>query len=310
MKTIMVRGLDRPLPVLTLGTMNMSPQNSGESNALLDGYYSTGGNALDTAHVYGGGNSEKAVGSWIRSRKIRDKVTVITKGCHPKGDGMPRVNPDAIRADLAESLDRLDTDYIDLYLLHRDDPRVDAASIIGALNREVDAGNIRAFGASNWTTSRIIEANRYATGRGLRGFCLSSIHLSLAEPGEQIWPGCLNMDGEAREFFEGGLMPLLAWSAQARGFFSDKYRDGSGLPGELSRVYGAPGNLARAARARELAARTGSTANRVSLAWVLARRYPVSAVIGPRNNSQLEDSLAVLDEAPLSAETCRWLEDG
>jgi aryl-alcohol dehydrogenase-like predicted oxidoreductase len=309
MKRIPIKGLPRPLSSLTLGTMHMSPETQAESNALLDAYVAAGGDTLDTAQIYGAGKSEQAIGAWMGRMNNREKVVIITKGVHPVGGGEPRVTPEAIHSDLGGSLKRLGTKYIDLYLLHRDDPSVRVAPIIDALNEEYKAGRIRAFGASNWTTERIEEANDYALRMGLQGFCLSSIHLSLVEPREQIWPGCLHMDAAAKSYHEFHSLPLLAWSSQARGLFSKRYESGAPFSADLDRIYGTIANLGRIARARDLAREKGATANRVALAWVLARPYPVSAVIGPRNPAQLEDSLKAL-ELQLTQKEVDWLERG
>ncbi len=306
---IPVAGLPRGLPVLVLGTMHMSPDSRDASFALLDAYASAGGSALDTAHVYGGGASERTVGAWLRARGNRDSFTVITKGCHPRAGGGPRVTPEAIKTDITESLERLDAARVDLYLLHRDDPAVPVGPVIEALNREMKAGRISAFGASNWTVERVEEANRWAGKGGLAGFSLISNNLSLAEPMDQIWPGCLSADRAEREWHLRTGLPLLAWSPQARGLFSPRYEKGAPWREDLVVLYDTPANHGRLKRARELAARRGTTANRVALSWVLARDFPVSAVIGPRNPGQLADSLAALD-SPLGPTEAAWLEEG
>jgi aryl-alcohol dehydrogenase-like predicted oxidoreductase len=92
------------------------------SFGLLDDILALGGNTFDAAHVYGNGDNERTLGRWIEDRGVRDQVVIITKGAHHNQD-RPRVTPFDITADLHDSLARLRTDYIDLYLLHRDDPR-------------------------------------------------------------------------------------------------------------------------------------------------------------------------------------------
>ena len=295
MRAIEVPGLPKPLSVLVLGTMNMKPEDKESAFELLDTYSSSGGTALDTAHVYGGGLSEQALGLWMQARGNRANMVVITKGCHPLPGGPPRVTPEAIRRDIGESLLRLQTDHVDLYLLHRDDETVPVGPIIEALNGEIAGGRISAFGASNWRAERIDEANAYVVSNRLRGFSASSINMSLAEPHKQIWDGCLSMDARTLSWHAVTRLPLLAWSAQARGLFSPRYESGEPWRQELLELYDTPSNRGRLERARSLASRRGATANRVALAWVLARNFPVAAVIGPRNAAQLADSLAALE---------------
>src|SRR2546421_6894446 len=118
-----VVGIDKPISRLAQGTIMITSANLAESFALLDGVFELGCTAFDTAHVYGGGDNERTVGRWIRERGLREKIVLIGKGVHPNAD-RKRVTPWDITADLYDSLARFKTDYIDLYLLHRDDPTV------------------------------------------------------------------------------------------------------------------------------------------------------------------------------------------
>lgn len=301
--------LPRPLPAIALGTMHFSPATADADFRLMDAYIAAGGDALDTAHVYGAGQSESCIGKWLKERQNRAKITVITKGCHPKGDGKPRVTPAAIHTDLSESLSRLETDSADIWLFHRDDPAVPVGELVSALNEEMKEGRIRAFGASNWTVRRIAEANAWAKSHEMTGFCLSSVNLALVEPSRQVWDGCLSADGETREWHRKSGFPLLAWSPQARGFFNDRYAGGTPFNEELKSLYGHQAAQSRLERARAMAKQRGLTANRVALAWVLAQPFPVSAVAGPRGPEQLADSLSALDSA-LSDEEVSLLENG
>lgn len=299
----------RPLPAITLGTMHFSPATADADFALMDAYAAAGGDALDTAHVYGAGRSETCIGMWLRERGNRTKITLITKGCHPKGDGKPRVTPGSVRADLQESLSRLAVDSADIWLFHRDDERVPVGELIDALNGELKAGRIRAFGASNWTVRRIEEANRWADGHGMKGFCMSSVNMALAEPSRQVWDGCLTAGKGDRAWHGKTGFPLLAWSPQARGLFNDRYAQGTPFNDELKSLYGHKEAQERLGRARDLARQRGVTANRVALAWVLSQPFPVSAVVGPRNPGQLADSLSALDITLSPADALR-LENG
>jgi len=309
MKFIEYPALPRRLPAAVLGTMHFNPSTQGGDFALLDAYVAAGGDALDTAHVYGAGASERVIGHWLKAQGNRKSVTLVTKGCHPKGDGNPRVTPEAIREDISESLDRLLTGYADIWLFHRDDPAVPVGELVDALNTGIRNGMIHAAGASNWTIARIREANDYAAKRGLAGFCLSSVNLSLAVPQVQVWPGCLSAGKEDLEWHEKAGFPLLAWSPQARGLFNERYERGTPWSDELKRLFGYPGSFARLERARVMAREKSATSNRIALAWVLSRPFPVSAVIGPRNKEQMADSLEAMD-LRLSPREMEWLEQG
>ena len=157
-----------------------------------------------------------------------------------------------------------------------------------------------AFGVSNWTLARIDEANAYAAARGVAGISCNSPHLSLAVQNEAPWPGCLSAtDAESRAWHTRTGMPLLAWSAQAGGFFA-------GAAGELARLQSdgqprAP-RPRRAARPRQ----PGTRANAVALAWVLAQPFPTIAVIGPHSVEHLRASLEALD-VELTEQEARWL---
>src|SRR5690606_23154974 len=113
---------------------------------LLNQVFELGGNTIDTAHVYSGGNSERIIGRWMQARGNREQVVVITKGAAHSQDRR-RMTPFDIASDLFDSLARLQTDYIDLYLLHRDDPHVPVEPVIDALNEHLRAGRIHAIGA-------------------------------------------------------------------------------------------------------------------------------------------------------------------
>src|SRR5690606_6316038 len=118
---------------------------------------------------------------------LRDKVVIVGKGAHLNRDRR-RVTPWDITSDLYDSLARFQTDCIDLYLLHRDDPDFPVGPIVEVLNEHLRAGRIGAFGASNWTVERIQAANAYAAEHGLEPFVASSPNLSLADQIKEPWP--------------------------------------------------------------------------------------------------------------------------
>jgi len=291
MESLRLEPLELPLSRLALGTLGFSLRTRDRDYALFDAWLEAGGTVIDTAHVYEDGDAERVLGRWLADRPgARERIVLVTKGAHPDGDRR-RVTPDDIAADLRDSMERLGGP-VDLYLLHRDDPDVEVGEIVDALDAHRRAGEIRAFGVSNWTLPRIEEANAYAAKRGVAGIACNSPHLSLAVQNEPPWAGCLSATGaESRAWHERTGMPLLAWSAQAGGWFA----------GAASPVYDNAANRERRARAEQL-----GDANAVALAWVLAQPFPTIAIIGPHSLEHLHASLEAVAVA-LSADEIRWL---
>jgi 1-deoxyxylulose-5-phosphate synthase len=305
-----ISGIDRPVSRLILGTMAYRPEPEERYHhwaGMLDAFLAAGGNTFDTAHTYGGGRSEATLARWMRERGNRDAVLILDKGAHPQQGQPRRVTPDAIDSDVAESLARLGTGHIDLYLLHRDDPAMPVGPIVECLNRHVEAGRLRAIGGSNWTVQRIEAANEYAATHHLQPFTASSPNLSLALAREPLWPGCVTVDAEELTWYRQHQFPLLSWSSQARGFFSGRFSpDRRDIDPDVTRAFYSDDNWERLQRARELAGRRGSTPTRVALAWVLRQPLPTFPLIGPLTPAELQDSLAALDVA-LSPEEVTWL---
>jgi aryl-alcohol dehydrogenase-like predicted oxidoreductase len=271
---------------LVLGTMLLTESEDG----VLDEYVRLGGTAIDTARVYEDGDSERVLGAWLARQpaSLRERLVIVSKGAHPNGE-VKRVTPEEIERDLRESVELLGGP-VDVYLLHRDDPGVPVGVIIEALNGLRAAGLIRAFGTSNWTTERIDEANAWAAANGLEGFCLSSQHLSLATQNEEQWDDTRSAnEPETYAWHERTQTPLLAWSAQARGYFFG--RDGS----EVLRVYDNEVNRERRRRAEELGERLGFTASQVALAWALEQPFPVYACFGARTADQVREAFRALE---------------
>ena len=280
--------LGRDVSRLVLGTMLLTDSGADA----LDEYARLGGNAIDTARVYGDGAAERALGAWLERRPgMREQLVIVSKGAHPAGD-RKRVTPAEIERDLRASIELLGGP-IDLYLLHRDDPAVPVGTIVECMNALREAGLVRAFGVSNWTTPRIDEANAWAAANGLEGFCVSSQHLSLAAQNEEQWADTRSAnDPEIHAWHERTQVPLLAWSAQARGYFFGR----SGA--EVMRVYDNAANRERRRRAQQLGERLGRTTAQVALAWVLHQPFPVHAAFGANTVNQLREAFGALEVDP------------
>ena len=309
MRYATITGLERPVSRVVLGSMAFSPQTLGLACEMLDAFAARGGNLIDTAHVYRGGGSERAIGEWLRRRGSRDDVMILTKGAHHGPDGTKRVTPEEIAFDLGQSLERLGTSYVDLYLLHRDDPAVPVGPIVETLNYQAARGRIRAFGGSNWTHQRLQAANEYAAAKGLLPFTASSPNLSLAVPNEPMWLDCVSVSGDAAalDWYRAHRFPLLSWSSQGGGFFSGRFSPETTTDQNIVRVYYRDANWERLRRAERLAAELGCSAIQVALAWVLNQPdLQTFALIGPRSMEELESSLAAA-ELPLTPEQVAWL---
>lgn len=306
MEYISIKGSAKPVSRLMKGSDYFFHDTYAKAAANLDAYMAIGGNSIDTAHIYCGGQSEEVIGRYMKERGNREELVILTKGAHHDKNG-PRVNREAIRSDLEDSLMRLRTDYIDLYALHRDDPSVPAGQIIEALNEHVASGKVHAIGVSNWTWQRIEEANRYAADHGLVPFTFSSPNLSLAKANEPFWAGCVSADEETCGWHEANQLPLLSWSSQARGFFTGRFSPEVRDNADIVRVFYSDDNWQRLERAKRLAADKGVTAIQIALAYVLNQPFPTCALIG----AQSAEELASCDEGSLiklAKEEMEWLD--
>jgi len=308
-----IQGLTKPLPRIIFGTLPLV-NTDAKTLSLLDSVAEMGCYAFDTAHAYGNGASERVIGNWMQTRDNRSDVIVIDKGAHPAAE-RNRVDPESIKQDLSESLCRLKTDYIDLYLLHRDDPAVAVGTLIEVLNDLKDEGKIVLFGASNWTQKRLQEAGDYAQKNGLSTFSMASNQYSLAIQYDDPYPGTLSINRASDDsaWYKQTQFPLLAWSSLARGFFSGKFtRDNPDAftdPQSLIsiRCYAREDNFVRLDRARKLAKERGTTVPQIALAYVFQQSFNVFAITGSLDPAHFKENIESL-EIDLTEEEVSWLD--
>jgi aryl-alcohol dehydrogenase-like predicted oxidoreductase len=282
----------------------MSREDRPGAFGLLDEWLRLGGNVIDTAQAYGDGEAELVIGEYVDATGRRADLAIITKGCHPVGDGGPRVTPGAIHDDLSASLARLRTDHVEVYMLHRDDPAAAVEPIVEALNEELEAGRVRSFGASNWTRRRLEEANAWAARNRMVGFSSSSCQLSLAVQEEPMCVGCLSAHDPADlEFHRRTMLPLVAWAALAGGFFREEPQTDP----DVERIYASAENRERSRRAAELSTAMGLSRSQVALAWVLNQDFPVFAVVATQRAEHLRE-LAAAADVVLDAGFVAWLD--
>jgi len=301
-------GGSRPTSCLALGTAFFSVADVAPWHDLLDAYVGCGGNVIDSGRIYG--DSEEVIGQWLASSPVeRDDLLLITKGAHGTGAIPAAEWPGVLHQELDLSLERLGSDYVDLYFLHRDNHEIPVADLLGPLNEELRRGRIRAIGASNWEYRRLREAATCAQKRGWTGFAVVSNNLSLAEPAAAFYPGLVSVEEEGERWHEETGIPLIPWSSQARGYFAGAADvDVESVFGQnMQRVYGTEENTERRRRAGELGERKGGyTATEIALAFLLHKPYPLVPVVGPRSRAELDSCLRAtsLELSPAEAE---WL---
>lgn len=282
--------------------------------SLLDKYIDLGGNFIDTANIYGkwlpGGenSSERNIGAWMKERGNRHQLIIATKGGHPHLASMniPRLSREEVAADLDESLRTLQTDYVDLYWLHRDDESLPAAYILEYLNDFVKEGKIRYFGCSNWKVERILEAARYEVRKGIKGFIGNQMMWNLAHPNKEAIGDktMVCMDGKAMRLHNETNLAAVPYSSQANGFFDKLERQGAEALAEgVRKLYYNGENLKRYERVKKLAQELSRSVTEIVLGYLTSQPFTTIPIVGSRTVEQLEDSMSagdlVLDGAML-----------
>lgn len=260
MQTISLHGTDLRVSQMCMGTANFGTiLDQQQVNAHLDCFLEAGGNFLDTAHVYSDwipgekSRSERMIGRWLQTHRRKD-VILCTKGGHydfsaPK---VSRVTPEQLCIDLKESLECLQTDYIDLYMLHRDNPGLPVSDIMDCLDGFVRDGRVRYLACSNWSAKRIAQANEYAASHGRAPFAAAELLWSLAEPNREALPSDYVVMGD--EMLRLGMeskLSFMCFSALAGGYFTRRYA-GRPIPDDLRRTYDNEANERRFDQLRKL----------------------------------------------------------
>lgn len=316
MKYCNIIGIDKPLSKIVFGCENplLVDGKYLKSQVLLDEAFKQGINVYDTARVYG--QSECVLGKWIKKRKIRDKVVIISKGCHP--NPAMRITPEALAEDLEESLRQLDTDYIDIYLLHRDSAEADIPQMLIQLNKYQSAGKIRLFGASNWTHQRIQYANECAEKMGLNGFAVSSPNYGVAIQKGDPWKGGVSISGadnqEAVIWYWDNDMPVFAYSCLGRGMFSGKVRSNGIDKGKTNidcyaiEGYWCDENILRLQKVEVLAERKKATIAQIAMSYVINSRMNAFPIVRLSTKRRIREAVSACD-VNLTKEEIEWIEE-
>lgn len=265
------------------------------SFAILDRFVERGGGMIDTADVYSawvpghkGGESETMMGAWLKDSGARDRVLIATKvGMMPGG-----LNPERIREAVQGSLDRLGVDTIDLYFAHKDDPDVPLDEVLGAFGELVDAGTVRAIGASNYSAERLAEALRVSDEKGLPRYTAMQPELNLLDRTQ--YEGALQ-----RVCIDEGL-GVVTYFSLASGYLSGKYRSPDDLSksprGSRVKAYLDAKGPAVLAVMDRIAGETGATLSQIALAWVAVQpgvTAPIASATSVAQLDEIMDSLSV-----------------
>jgi aryl-alcohol dehydrogenase-like predicted oxidoreductase len=258
-----------------------------QSQAILDAYTGEGGNFIDTANSYlvEHGRSETIIGRWIAARGNRDQIVLATKVGGGQG-ALRNLRAETIESEAKASLERLQTDHIDLYYAHFDDRETPLEESLRAFDALVKAGTVRYLGTSNYTAQRLAEALDFQRTHGLAEFTVLQPHYNLVE---RDFEHTLLPVAEAWE------LAVLPYFALAKGFLSGKYRPGGetveSQRAEAARAYLDNGGAAVLEVLDEIAAAHETTVAAVSLAWLLAQPQVVAPIASARTTAQLEQIL-------------------
>ena len=275
---------------------------------LLDGYVDAGFSFVDTADVYSrwapgnkGGESETVIGNWLRNGGKRDKVVIATKcgmDMAPDRKGLSRTH---IVRSVDDSLKRLNTNHIDLFQSHRDDPETPQEETLQTYGELIKAGKLRAIGASNFEAKRLAEAEKIAKDKGLPRYESLQPHYNLMERG--LFEGDL-----VNECLKEGI-GVIPYYSLASGFLSGKYRSeadfGKSKRGGGMQKYLNARGLAILAALDAAAEKHNANPAQVALAWLLQRKAITAPIVSATNMAQLHDLVAgaklKLDAASVAA---------
>lgn len=297
-----IRGLGKTASVLALGLPELP--DFASAAILLDAFFEQGGTILD-AGAPDEGEGAHWIGEWLATRDVRARMILLGRGVPG-----PMPYPEQIEHALATTLERLGTDYVDLYLLGGDNPDVPPGEFVDALDAEVAAGRLRgAYGFDGWSRERLSLALDHAAQAGRIAPTILGADVSLAVGSEEARSVCAAGTAAWRDWLAGRDMTVFAGAAAAQRFFVTERSEREDEDEAFTRYWSSEENFARRARAEVAAEQLGLDMRGVALAWALHQPFPVVAIIRPGRLEELDAKLAILKVA-LDPETVRWLETG
>jgi len=281
------------------------------SFALLDAFVDAGFNLVDTADAYSawvpgnsGGESEAILGRWFKRSGKRDKVVLATKVA--KWAERPGLSADNIAAAVEDSLQRLQTDVIDLYQAHEDDESTPLETTLSAFGRLIEQGKVRALGASNYSAARLRDALRVSADYNLPRY-------ETLQPEYNLYDRA-GYEAELEPLIQETQLGVISYYSLASGFLSGKYRsaeDAAKSPARGKSVvdkYLNPRGLRILTALDDIAGTHGASASQIALAWLIARPGITAPIVSATSVDQLKDVLAAANIA-LSAQDVQQLDD-
>lgn len=274
------------------------------SFAVLDAFVAGGGTMIDTADVYSawvpghqGGESEAVIGAWLRQSGKRAKVQIATKVGMLPGEGGEKLDPARIAAACDASLKRLEVDTIDLYFAHQDDDATRQEDALAAFSKLIDAGKVRALGASNFHAGRLKSANDLARTHGLP-------HYHVLQP-EYNLVSRHKFEGELQSYCVEHNIGVVPYYGIASGYLTGKYRSsadfGKSVRGGRMQAFMDGSGPAVLAAMDAVAEETGATLAQIALAWLAAQPAVTAPIASATSVAQVEELLGSMTLA-LTAE--------
>ena len=312
MKTLPLGNSGIDVSVLCLGILPFGTKVDRQTSfAILDAYYEAGGRFIDTANNYSkwhpggvGTESETTLGAWMRERGNRDDLVIATKVGFNRDDIGPSLSRATIEREAIGSLERLQTDCVDLYYAHADIRTDPLEETLGAFDKLVTSGKVRAIGCSNYRAWRIAEARGISRARGLASYCcVQQRHTYLRpQPGTSFGAQTSSNEDLLDYCREHDEVRMLAYSPLLNGAYTREDR-------EIPAQYVGTDTEGRLEALRAVCSEVEGTANQVIYAWMLAERpadansrYPVVIPLtAPTVLDQLQENLGAL-EVHLTAE--------
>lgn len=293
----------------------------GSSKQMIEGTYpdsffdtmlSAGINAIDLARIYGNGKCEEFFGKYLEKRN-RDDFVIISKCCHPSLGIVKRVNRKSALRDIEKSLQALKTTYVDILLLHRDNPKKEVGEIISFMNEIVSKGYTRAIGVSNWSIERVEEANKYAKEHNLIPFTVIENQFSLVKREKDSWHNGAKafFESDFKRLKENAVLPLC-YSPLAEGYLSGKIPSSDpnflkSLSSFTKVAYHHQDNFQRLQRLEKLAKEKGLSVAKLALAYVLSYDSHISSIASMSSLKRIEENIETL-EMKISEEDMAFLQ--